>query len=132
MEGLRIDSPAEWQDIALNEAFSISFEFLEGCILHIIGSGDLDKQDVEAAFRIRNRIIKEKFGERPFAEIRSYSKLKGMPSWAQRYQQIRSWQDSPGNFRILAVCEAPMSIQLMYRMGSILYRLALVFTLTKL
>lgn len=122
MEGLRIESPAEWQDIVLNEAFSVSFEILEGCILHIVGRGDLDKQDVEAVFRIRNRIVKERFGERPFAEIRSYSKLKGMPSWAQRYQQIRKWQESPGNFRILAVCDAPMSIQLMYRMGSILYR----------
>lgn len=111
----------EWTGIFIGPDLEVSFEIIEGCILHIFGSGDLDHQDASALFRVRNQIIENYFHDQPFAEIRSYNHYVGLPSWRERYRQVLAWKRSPGNFAVLAACNAPDSIRNMYRLGSVLY-----------
>jgi signal transduction histidine kinase len=115
--GLPVIERDDWTNIRLHEAYQMTIRILDGRILSIHSEGDLGRLDADKAFPIRNRIIEERFGNKPYVELRSYERLHGMLTSEQRRKHAHYWLHSPGKMMALILYSVPVHIRMAAHIG---------------
>ena len=115
--GLPVIERDEWMNIRLHESYQMTIRILDNRIISINSEGDLGKLDADRAFPIRNKIIQERFGDRPYVELRSYERLHGMTSAEQRRKHAHHWLHSPGKMAALVLYNTPVHIRMAAHLG---------------
>lgn len=115
--GLPVIERDDWTNIRLHDAYQMTIRILDGRILSINSEGDLGRLDADKAFPIRNRIIEERFGDKPYVELRSYERLHGMLTSEQRRKHAHYWLHSPGRMMALILYNVPVHIRMAAHLG---------------
>jgi|GEM_PF-3083895 len=113
--GLPVLEKKEWTDIIISPTYKVTFKVIDHRIISVLPSGDMGSIDVDKLFSIRNKIIGEYIGDRPYIDMHSYKNLYGLPTFDDRKLQTQYLLESPGNFSGLVVYNTSFYISLIYQ-----------------
>jgi len=115
--GLPVIERDDWTNIRLHDAYQMTIRILDNRILSINSEGDMSRLDADRAFPIRNKIIADRFGDRPYVELRSYERLHGMLTAEQRRKHAHHWLHSPGKMAGLILYNTPVHVRMAAHLG---------------
>lgn len=87
VSGLPVVQKKEWTNVSLAEDYTCSFRIIGTSILHTECTGNMGSYDVDAFYLVRDRIVRETMGDRPFIELKDYNHLYGFPALSTRKKQ---------------------------------------------
>jgi PAS domain S-box-containing protein len=118
---LPVETWPEWTEVRLTDTYAISFSIIGGTILHNQPSGRVDDPGTAAAFKARERFIRESgLIDKRFVEIRDYERLKGFPSKRGRLLVADALLVDINAGRLLGfwIYNAQLLIQSMFNVGA--------------
>ncbi|MFO7734744.1 MAG: ATP-binding protein [bacterium] len=85
--GLSIIVKPEWTNLKVSKNYTVTFQLIGDRILLAKAEGNMNNYDQKKYYKLREKVIKDAFGDKSFVEMKDYSGLTGIPNRKQRLLQ---------------------------------------------